>query len=640
MTVRHVLDAYPDVGFPLVLKLLSGLFGGFVISSNEPSIAPWARLSWEERKARAEGEADGNVAELVKIAIHAAGADAPRWALLLPVVNHLGGELEQQALLELARVVRVEAEGAALVWAALRETLHRDTLFDPGKGPASRTLRSDLYGRFTPADLVPRYTWLFGGPINFPDGNEDDWTATAERIGKERQDALDVLWRAPERMDLLLRLAATVRDSSILGHALGRTSFVSDLDQYLLGEAATSFPSVLRASYVAMRVALGADEQWLTNVLQELVSAERFDDAYEMAVRLPSTLATWELLDRVSKRLAETFWMRVEHFFTQGVPTASIEYLIRRCLAAGNVATAVEAAFHAREQLDATILAGALEKLTGREQERFFGRQTAHYMIQESLKHLDGAGAAPSRLAVLELRFLPVFREGGYQPKHFSAAMADEPGHFVNLVTSLYRRADGAPDPGTVDGASEQRAASAYHVLEAWRGYPGEGDPEDEREARLLMWAASALDGLASAGRGEVGTTEVARVLARAPGDGGHWPCAAARELLEKGAGVDLASCLATAKRNLRGMTSRAVGEGGRQERILAKQYRTSAAALRARWPQTAAMFDMLARSYADEGSRRDVAAKAIRRREGLDIPPTSDELPPSARTPDGAPKA
>ena len=149
---------------------------------------------------------------------------------------------------------------------------------------------------------------------------------------------------------------------------------------------------------------------------------------------------------------------------------------------------------------------------------------------------------------------------------------------------------------------------------------------DDELDRALESWQ---LAGLLAASRLDSGAIELARILARARPHDGHWPAVAVRRLLaESPPEARLSERLRMAKRNLRGMTSRAVGEGGRQERGLAERYRASAIALRSAWPATAMMLERLAQEYAFDAAEQDDGARAIRRREGLDIPETSDELP------------
>ncbi len=630
VAVRSVLQELPEIGFTLTLRSLDTERFGIAFAGRPAEFAPWARLSFDELQERAGREASQNLRDLALVAIQAAGTDADRWARLLAVAYRVNDELEVQILEALESIAPTLSDPAALVWAALRETLHRDTWFEKSP-PASRALRKNHYARLTPHDAVVRASWLFDGPVTLPDGKSADWERTAARVAEARNDALEAVWNAPGRAETLLRLAMRVKDPSTLGHALARSSFADAIRPDVLDDAGGRYPSLVRAGYVAMRVATSTEHGWVGDVLERLVREARVDEAFDIAARLPTTMAFWRMFDSVSAAFAEVYWSRLESFFTEGADPLAVDYAVRRLLAAGNVCAAAEISFRGKDQLRPEVIFGALERLNGGELGRFLGRPIARYMIQELLVHLDAAGFEPSLLAVLEMRFLPLFHEGRYRPKHFSAAMAEDASFFVTLVSSLYQRDDHSDD-NAPDDESELRANAAGQILDAWRGYPGDAEPPEQADERLFAWADAALAGLADAGCARTGTREVARVLARASSKDGHWPCIAARRLLQKNAGVDLAGRLRTEKRNLRGMTSRAVGEGGRQERRMAGTYRASSQALRATWPAAAGLLDDLAADYLAEAAEQDAGAKATRRREGLDIPTTSDELPPSQR--------
>lgn len=104
-----------------------------------------------------------------------------------------------------------------------------------------------------------------------------------------------------------------------------------------------------------------------------------------------------------------------------------------------------------------------------------------------------------------------------------------------------------------------------------------------------------------------MGKGEVAEVLARMPpySKDDCWPCCAARELIR----FDpyLAHRLSIAKFNLRGMVSRKPGEGGKQERELAMQYRACARKVEIDWPETATLLGGLAKTYKRDAERVDM---------------------------------
>lgn len=111
--------------------------------------------------------------------------------------------------------------------------------------------------------------------------------------------------------------------------------------------------------------------------------------------------------------------------------------------------------------------------------------------------------------------------------------------------------------------------------------------------------------------RRKIGDLKVGEVLARVPADAsdGIWPCAVARELIEAGT-EDLARGVMAGQMNARGVTTRALDEGGSQERALAETHRTHAQELSLECPVTARMLERLASRYDCDAMRHDVDAE------------------------------
>jgi hypothetical protein len=201
------------------------------------------------------------------------------------------------------------------------------------------------------------------------------------------------------------------------------------------------------------------------------------------------------------------------------------------------------------------------------------------------------------------------------------ASLGRSPEEFAQLVCWVYKErhedSETAVEVTDVSEEERDRARYAFNILFHWTGYPGIDVPADrheEREERVLAWSEKALDLTRNAKRQATGEHAVAAVLARVPkAADGHWPCLAARRLVETGSYPELMTGLVIAHRNLRGVTVRNFAEGGVQERALAASLRSSADAVEEDFPNTALMLRDLARAYERWGEREDVSARADR---------------------------
>jgi hypothetical protein len=124
---------------------------------------------------------------------------------------------------------------------------------------------------------------------------------------------------------------------------------------------------------------------------------------------------------------------------------------------------------------------------------------------------------------------------------------------------------------------------------------------------------------LAEVDRLELGELQVGEVLARAPADqDGTFPTRAVRDVLEMAPNDRLERGFVIGLYNKRGVTSRGMTEGGKQEYDLAKQYDGWAESIEATHPRTAGALRMVADSYREEGRYNDEGAKRFL--EGLDL--------------------
>jgi hypothetical protein len=82
------------------------------------------------------------------------------------------------------------------------------------------------------------------------------------------------------------------------------------------------------------------------------------------------------------------------------------------------------------------------------------------------------------------------------------------------------------------------------------------------------------------------------------------------RDLLEEVTSEDLEQGIYKGTFNSRGWISRALGEGGAQERELAERYHTYARLLNDRWPRTAGLMRQIAEAYVSDARREDTEAE------------------------------
>jgi hypothetical protein len=127
----------------------------------------------------------------------------------------------------------------------------------------------------------------------------------------------------------------------------------------------------------------------------------------------------------------------------------------------------------------------------------------------------------------------------------------------------------------------------------------------------LKDWVRRAIAATEACARGGIGKERIGRLLSRAPGDAdGFWPHSAVGDLIEEIATKDFEDGIEVGVFNNRGVFTKSLTEGGRQEHAFAEQYSASAVAVAHRWPRTASMLRRLADRYRAYGREEDTEAE------------------------------
>ncbi|MBA8794627.1 hypothetical protein FHX74_002246 [Friedmanniella endophytica] len=218
-----------------------------------------------------------------------------------------------------------------------------------------------------------------------------------------------------------------------------------------------------------------------------------------------------------------------------------------------------------------------------------------------------------TRLGRLEWQFLPAL---GYSPSVpvLFEELAKDPKFFVEVISTVYRRHDGEEDAENMQEPAnrETMAMNGYRLLEAWDVPPGfDGNAMDAKA--LATWLEEATPLLHERDRYRSGLHQFGQVLASSPADpDGTWPGTAVREVIEAAETDAIASGLFLAIVNGRGVTTRALGEGGEQERKLVEKYSDLAQKLQDGSPKTARILRKVAKSYQSDARREDLEAESF----------------------------
>jgi len=228
--------------------------------------------------------------------------------------------------------------------------------------------------------------------------------------------------------------------------------------------------------------------------------------------------------------------------------------------------------------------------------------------LEETIGELATLENVPKiEVAKREYALLPLF---GYRdrPLTLHRVLAESPELFVSVLSDVFRPRSGERSEPTEE--QRVRAQIGYRILSSLRIVPGRRGDGIDHDA-LHSWVREVRRLAEDVDRVDIAEEHIGQLLAHAPRDPEDraWPHRSVRDLIEELASEHVERGVEIERHNMRGVVSKAMFEGGRQERALADEARRWARSS-ARWPRTAAMLLSVARSWDTAAEREDERAR------------------------------
>jgi hypothetical protein len=225
--------------------------------------------------------------------------------------------------------------------------------------------------------------------------------------------------------------------------------------------------------------------------------------------------------------------------------------------------------------------------------------------ILRAIKFVQDQSELPAaEIAAIELFYLGIFRfDREIRPLYLFSQLASDPSFFVKMVRWYADKAI----PGIADkDILRVIAETAWEILNTASVLPGSNGSEIESR-ELGAWIDEARKELAEVGLQEIGDRLIGSYLSHcSAGSDGIWPHEAVRGVIEKTRSHELENGMKIGRYNSRGVTTRGLFEGGKQERTLASRYREDAKKIEILCSRTAKLLRRLANEYEDEARGED----------------------------------
>jgi len=469
----------------------------------------------------------------------------------------------------------------------------------------------DAAQRLEPVDPVRRAAWLFGQHVELPGVISDDWRAAQEAVDAARLAAVRDLWRRGGYEEVM-RLVKEAEAPWTVGLALADGDLIEDLTSFIettLPRHETTQQAMVRA--LLMRTSERRGDERLAAVLADPRSRDWPPEWRALVYAcLAFSPTTWETVAREGDALDKLYWGSVSLFGRGPLDTATVTQVVSNLVRVGNLAAAIDFLNLYGGQADGRQILTVLETASSPSNADSVQWDRLGSDVLALIEQLQRAeDIDQDRVAMLEWRLVPFLR-GHYQPKALERKLSQDPQFFIDVLSLGFRARDEEPNP---DPSKEAKALAsrAYQLLWAWRTPPGL-TPEGNLDAAILnQWVGRARELAAGVGRAELADIKIGEVMAYAPaGSDGIWPAEGLRDLVEYLQSDEFDRGIIIGVANARGITSRALGAGGDQERELASKYLSFAAAVRDHWPRSAAVLNRIGESYQRDAKRMDVDAE------------------------------
>lgn len=619
---RELLDVleekYPEVAFALFLKMLR----------NPDTASEGPRPAWRDdwiRRIPLPHEDPGRAHDAALArgwaadgAIALAEGNPDRLATLVKKLGGLRAAGRAAALLQaLARYARTDPPDeqrlrlrAAVAAAISLDELHweKPFRFRPSALPLAR-----LWRALAPRDPVARFVFLFEVFIPHLPGRFRDWRAAERAAWRHRVAAVRAIHRS-EGVPGILRLAASSKLPALVGTASVRAGI--DL-RTMVREA------IAHSAFVG-----GICGPVQTCVLEAIRNAS----PWERRAAVEELVRGLEELDRPEEDIAQVLGLyRADPALRdlleaqpESVRTAVSLHLARTAedfralLAAGRPVAALNALGWCPDPPPHAPWLEILEKLAETGPEPGADTSELSSSVYRAIERLE---ADPSvdrdRLARVEFELLELLNR---DDKFLSARslwtrLTSDPAFLVELLELAFPP-EGEPRRA-LEGRDRARAKRALRLLTLEiTGCPRiPGQREDGRvDPKILAQFVDQARELARAtGRLRFCERTLGQMLAGASGEAdGRWPCEPVAALLDRPELGEMHKGFRIGVWNARGVTSRALTEGGAQERDLAELYHGYAKGWSSRYPRTGAALSHIARDYAQTATLEDEDACGI----------------------------
>jgi hypothetical protein len=610
--LQYLCKKEPAGAWKLVLSLFPEAHGSFMDSA-KPSFRDWA-AGWTGKVS--ESDYDLFLAELAKLAVELVNANPELWPELLDRITRFpaGGFANAIATLEKFSMATMSPDIRLKLWEKLRKFLQEHTYFRDSWWalPAAELARLRVIAdRLAPTDFVITSKYLFDDDGHMEGDKDESFEDKQARRLKERCSAIRSIWKNGG-ISSVVELSTKVRQPWTVGMALAQ-----ELGDDAHAEIIPSLFSTDKDSVAKLAAAFAANQIHLKGV--DWAEAQpnngwSADQIAAWALNMPFEPRTWDWVALKGSEIEKKYWSRTGVWGSK-IDAKAGERAAKQLQSVGRAWSALEhlnMAMHSKVIFSPEVICNALDVIASSPAERNAHSMDA-YHVQEAFVFLHkSTDIDESRIARLEFAFLPFLdKHSRCPPQTLHRQLAREPDFFVDCLKLLYNpRGASEKEKPPADSAKAERASRIWHLLRDWQTIPGSDAAGVISLDALRTWVQTARQKAKEADRLEVCDLTLGELFARGSEDVDQAkPPVAIREIIEECESDKLEQGFSMGLHNLRGVVSKSLYEGGKQERELEVIFQRYAE-ICSKWPRTSAALREVAEDYNRQAEVEDERAK------------------------------
>lgn len=552
-------------------------------------------------------------AAVVEMALSLAGQDTERWALLIDKLSNFPKQSYDATLIALESVLgTTEGDVRFKIWDSLRKEVNRHATYanaDWAFPPEIRSGLESLLTKYQPKSAIELNTWLFDDWLpDVPERKEEGKDIT-EAINEARTKALKSIF-VSLGIPGLLGLASKVKLPQHVGLSIRTLELTFDELLKTLKQSVTYSTDLdVLAGIVLLEGATRFENEWLVPARKLLLNdVSDCDRLARILMSLDESKMTWDYVATFGDEVRDLYWKKKHSYFVNG-STDDLKVVIDSYLSYGRPMAAIDASSNRLSDVPSELLLRLLDDAI--DEINSAGRSIGamhEYNIERVFEELGKrTDVSVDDIAKREFAYLPLFRHTKKQLT-LHRLMVEKAELYMDAIQMVFRP-EGVEAPPPTD-AEQRRAVAAYELLESISVLPGQHGFEVDAD-KLLSWCSEVRKLASESNLAKITDVRIGHLLAHSPvsNNDGAWPHESVRYALEKLASDEIEQGVSVERFNMRGVFSKAIGEGGTQERRLAEESKSWATAMPGS-PRTAAMLMRIYESWMRDAAREDLSAE------------------------------